>query len=197
MRFFILATGLALVSGFAYAERLNSSIELGLWKGINTTIINGEDANKVLSDMREELISKQPLERQEMMREMFAEDDTGVTHSCVTEKEVARFTDRESFRSYMMDKEYGYNCRIIDEHFSLGVHRLEVSCEAGISVGIIGKGFFEKRIKNPKHVVITQKFDGENMIHEDENGNTKSLPFPNTSLITDEMFWVSPHCEDI
>lgn len=197
MRILILATSLALSSGVAHAQNLKPLIAPGLWKSTNTAIVNGEDVNQTVNEMREELIARQPPEQQDMMRDMFAADDPRITHDCVTESDIADFSGRKAFHDNAMTEQYMQNCRVTDEHFSGDTHRLQISCEAGPSIGIIGKGFFEKRIMNPKHVVFTQEFDGRNMIQENEYGEPESIDFPSESRVVDEMIWLGPDCGDL
>lgn len=195
MRILILAISLALLNGVAHAQKLKPAIESGLWQSINTTVINGEDVNQAVNDMREELIARQPPEQQEMMRDMFAQDDPRISHDCVAESDIAEFSGKKGYYDSIMGEEYRQNCRVTREHFNGGTHRLEISCEAGPTIGLIGKGFFEKRTNNPKHVVFIYEFDGLNIIQENEDGELDSIDFPSESRVVDEMIWLGPDCD--
>lgn len=197
MRILILAVSLALLNGVAHAQKLKPAIESGLWQSINTTVINGEDVNQTVNDMQEELIARQPPEQQEMMRDMFSQDDPRISHDCVTESDIAEFSRKKGYYDSIMREEYRQNCRVTREHFNGGTHRLEISCEAGPTVGVIGEGFFEKRILNPKHVVFTQEFDGLNIIHENEYGELESIDSVSESKVIDEMIWLGSDCGDL
>ena len=197
MRLLTLVISLALLSSGAHAQKLKPAIEPGLWQSKNTTIINGQDVNQAMHEMREELIARQPAEQQEMMREMFAKDDPRTTQECITENGIAEFLGRKGFYDNVMTEEYMQNCRASREHFNGGTHRLEISCEAGPAIGVIGEGFFEKRIINPKHVLFTREFDGLNMIHENKYGELESIDSPSESRGTDEMIWLGSECGDL
>lgn len=197
MRILILAMSLALASGVAHAQKLKPAIEPGLWKSTNTSIFNGKDVNQTVNDMREELIARQPPERQEMMREMFEEDDPRITRECIAESDIAEFLGRKGFYDSIMTERHMQNCRATREHFRAGTHRLEISCEAGPTVGVIGEGFIEKRILNPKHVVFTQEFNGLNIIHEKKYGELESIDSSSESKVIDEMIWLGSDCDDL
>ena len=197
MRIHILAISLALLNSVAHAQKLKPAIESGLWQSINAAVINGEDVNQAVNDMQEELIARQPPEQQEMMREMFAQDDPRISHVCVKENDIAEFSGRDGYYDSIMREEYRQNCRVTREYFNGGTHRLEISCEAGPTIGIIGDGFFEKRIINPRHVVFIHEFDGLNMVHENEDGELDSIDFPSESRVVDEMIWLGPDCDGL
>ena len=194
MRLPTLALCLTLLTSVAHAEKLKPAIEPGLWQSTHTTIINGQDVNQAIHEMREELVARQPPEEQQMMREMFAEDDPRLSRECIGESDVAAFLQREGFADNILSEKYRQNCRVIREHFNGGTHRLDVSCKAGPTIGLIGEGYFEKRIINPKHVVFTQHFDGLNMIHENKYGEPESIDSPSDSRNTDEMVWLGTDC---
>lgn len=197
MRLLTLAISLALSSSVVHAQKLKPAITPGLWHSLHTTVVNGEDVHQTMHDMQQELIARQPVEQQEMMRAILAEDDPRTTKECLTEAAADAFLERKGFFDTIKTERYMQNCRVDREHFNLGTHRLEISCDPGSTIGIIGEGFIEKRIINPKHVLLIREFDGLNMIHETDDGELESIDFASESRGTDEMIWLGPDCGDL
>lgn len=95
MRLIITSLCLGLLSSAVYSSSLDPLPEPGLWQVTTHSLVNEQDVDVALAQLRESLIANQPAERQEMMRAMMAEQvgeqgDTEV--ACYSSKDLQIFT---------------------------------------------------------------------------------------------------------
>ncbi|SDT87639.1 DUF3617 family protein [Halopseudomonas salegens] len=80
----------------AQAQDISPLPETGLWQVETTTLINGQDMMSAIREAQRQALSQLPEEQRAMMEAMMQQDEDQVNHECVTNDDLATFSDADA-----------------------------------------------------------------------------------------------------